>query len=242
MTEIMPKNVRYARWLYEILLSWNIAWLVTMQERQRERPLLYMIVGKPLRHYLERLHEYSHLFEPTTILEQVAWSFLLAFYIFLLLRLLARFSPTRAFLRTLAGAIAIVGFPLFTLCFPYDFLRPDVVRFHLTVGFYWLFLEITFVLICGFLYYFEKWMIPIPLSIHLLLLHFGIWAWVTGSYVSLLSETRDYGFGSLAFCILTFFYFGLPILGLLSSLASGVYVKLTGGGIPLYATNADQQH
>jgi hypothetical protein len=207
-----------------------------MRERQRERPILYSIVEKPLRPYVERLYQYSHIFEPITILEQVVWSFLLALYVFLLLRLLAWFSPTRAFLHTLAGTFAIAGFPLFASCFPYDFLQSDVLRSRFAIGFYWLFLELAFVLVCGFLYYSRKWPIPAPLSILLLLLHFGLWAWVTASYVSLFCETRYYGFGSFAFYISTFFYFGFPVLGFLSSLAWGVYIKSSGDEIPLFST------
>jgi hypothetical protein len=79
--------------------------------------------------------------------------------------------------------------------------------------------EMLLVLLCGGLYHLRKWPIPESVSLILLLLHFGLWAWVSGCWVSPIQEVRVYGIGGLGIWISTAFYFGFPVLGFLSTLS-----------------------
>jgi hypothetical protein len=160
-----------------------------------------------------------------TIVVQVVYSFLLAALIFIFLRLLARLSLTRAFLRTLAGGISLAGFPLFALWCPMCFFYYHEP--HIEAHSFWLFLELAIILICTVLYYLRRWPIPAWVSIFLLSLHFSIWGWVTGCYLNPFSEVHYYSFGGLAFWFDSMFCFGFPVLGFLSSLTWGMYVRLS---------------
>jgi hypothetical protein len=46
----------------------------------------------------------------------------------------------------------------------------------------WAYIEVTAVLVCGILYYFQRWPVPVIVNVFILLLHFSFWSWVTGNY------------------------------------------------------------
>jgi hypothetical protein len=90
-------------------------------------------------------------------------------------------------------------------------------------------LETLAVLLCGGLYHLRKWPVSEGLSLVLLFLHFGLWAWVSGCWVSPMQEVRIYGIGGLGICISRAFYFGFPVLGFLSTLGWALHERSAGG-------------
>ena len=219
MPPVQASMQKCVRWVYEFLFSLNFAWAFEWLDRSRERPGLFpWMEYSP---FLQRLHGYAPIHEPGTVLEQVVWSFVLALLMFPLIRLLAWLAPTRGPLRITTGAFALAGFPLIYLRFSWTFFPGSGTRGP------WFILETLVVLLCGMLYYVRKWAVPVPVSVLLLILHFSLWSRVAGTYVNLRFEIQDYGLGSLAFYISTIFYFGFPVLGLLSSLAWALYVRPT---------------
>jgi hypothetical protein len=218
VTDITHKTKPYVRVTYEALLSLNAAWLMIWYFGQRGSL-------EQLSHYLINLYWHSQITEPQIVLEQVAWSLVLATLIFLAFRIGAQVSQSTVLLHTLGGAFALIGFPLFGLRFPDLFFQSLANQGRFTVQTLWLVLEVLFILNCGLLYYMQRWSIPTALSILFLALHFGLWGWATGNYVGLRIEIQHYGFGSFAFFVSTMFYFGFPVLGFLSSLGWAFYVR-----------------
>jgi hypothetical protein len=218
VTDIAHKTKPYVRVIYEALLSLNVAWLMIWYFGQRGSL-------EPLSHYLINLYRHSQITEPQIVLEQVAWSLVLATLIFLAFRIVAHVSESTVLLLTLAGAIALIGFPLLDLCFPDLFFQSLANQGRFTVQTLWLVLEMLLTLTCGLLYYLQRWPIPTGPSILFLALHFALWGWITGNYVGLRTEIQHYGFGSFAFVVSTMFYFGFPVLGFLSSLGWAAYVR-----------------
>ena len=159
------------------------------------------------------------------------WSFVLATLFFLLLQLLSRFAVVNTALRTIAGAVAIVGFPLASVFVPFGFVSAPsrIEAYHRA-----LFLEVVLVVICAVLYYRRKPMFSMPLIILMLFLHFGVWAWITSSYVNVpafINDLRSSEYyhpwrrtlGSLSLAMA--FNFGFPILGFLASITWASYVR-----------------
>jgi hypothetical protein len=142
-------------------------------------------------------------------------------FIFVLVRLISRFRLTGALMRTVAGALALAGFPIFALTDRFAHLDP--LRIDAYAPF--LAFETLVVLLCATLYYLGKWHLPAGLSVALLFLHFTLWAWVTETWVSPIREIRGYGLASLGIWISTLFHFGFPLLGFLSSLTWARYLK-----------------
>ena len=227
MTEYNPRWEKWVRWFHEILFSLNFSWITTWYERVHgSGPVPWLPNARfssTAYSLLERLSWRLHIQEPPTVLVQDVCSFCVAIVVFLVLRLLARFSLTSVFLRTFAGAFAIAGFPVYVLLFSWEFFYP------LRIEPYWLWLficEAMVALICGILYYMRKWPLPSLFSILLLLLHFGFWGLATRNYVSIPREIHIYGLWNLGIWVSTIFYYGFPVFGFLSSLAWGVYSRM----------------
>jgi hypothetical protein len=201
---MLPSKPHLLR-IQEALFSLNLAWILVWHERTRSK------LQSSLAHYL-----YTHMrfIEPQTVVEQVCWSIIVGVSIFILLWLLSKFWTTEALMRTLGGAVSIAGFPLLVVTFPFAF-------FHLSIEAYApIFVcETLVVLLCGGLYHLRKWPVPEGLSLALLFLHFGLWAWASGCWVNPMWEVRDYGIGGLGIWISTAFYLGFPVLGFLSTLS-----------------------
>jgi hypothetical protein len=201
--------------IQEALFSLNLAWILVWHERWRSKR------QSSLTHYL-----YTHIrfIEPQTVIEQVCWSVIIGVSIFLLLWLFSQFWTTEALMSTLGGGVSIAGFPLFVVTFPLMF-------FHLSIRAYdpiFVF-ETIVALVCGGLYHLRKWPVPEGVGFVLVILHFGLWAWVSGCWVSPLQEVRVYGIGSLGIWISTAFYLGFPVLGFLSTLSWAVYDRSAKG-------------
>lgn len=206
---IAERNRCWFLWMNEILFSLNLAWLVIWHERMSSSSRLYSL---PLVRYL---YLHTHFVEPETVIVQVCWSLLAGGLLFLFLRVLSQLRTTGKILGSIGGIIALAGFPFLAVLFPFAFFSPIRIRDYSL----WLLLETFAAVFCGVLYYLRKWPLPTSLTVALLFLHFILWAWVTGTWVSPLREIHVYGPGGLGIWISTFFYFGFPALGLLSSLA-----------------------
>jgi hypothetical protein len=126
-----------------------------------------------------------------TVLEQIIWSLVLASLFLLTLRMLSRFTFTNAALHAFAGAVAILAFPLAATLVPFGFgfifSSSRIEAYHFA-----LFLEVMFVLICGILYYLRKPPLSTALMIPILFSHFGVWAWLTSSYVDVPAFVRTF--------------------------------------------------
>jgi hypothetical protein len=89
--------------------------------------------------------------------------------IFLLLRILSRFSFTRVLLGNFAGIVAVAGFPLACV-----FVCPDLYAYH---GVSLTLVEVAAALVCAYLYAHRNWP-SMPLWGTLpLFFHFSFWSW-----------------------------------------------------------------
>lgn len=190
----------------EALFSLNLAWILVWHQRTRWKR------ESSLAHYL-----YTHIrfIEPQTVVEQVCWSVILGGSIFLLLWLSSQFRATQVLMRTLGGAISIVGFPVLVVTFPLLFFYPSRIEAYTPIFIF----ETLVALLSGVLYCLRKWPVPELLVVGLLLLHFGLWAWLSGCWVSPIQEVHIYGIRGLGIWISTAFYLGFPVLGFLSTLS-----------------------
>jgi len=220
----------WVRWVYEFLFALSLGWLTIWYERMRSPASLSWLYSSPLVQYP---YWHTRHVEPETVLVQDVWSLVLSLVIFLILRLLARFSVTGTLLRTVGGAFVIIGFAFFALRFPVYFFDPSRISF----GGFWFPLEAMVALIVGILYYLRKWPLPAWIGLLLLFLHFGLWAWVTGCWVSPPQEIRAYGLGSLGIWISAAFYWGFPVIGFFSSLIWGLYVRLPTSNVATIPTH-----
>lgn len=203
---------RVVQLTHELLFSVNLAWVLVWGPRINGHKFF---IHRPLVRTLE----------PPTIIDQVEWSFLLAALILIGLLLVDRFSFVRVLLQTLGGVVALAGFPVLALHSPREFFQNLAYqdRFDFATG--WAWCEIGVVLICGLLFYLRKWALPCVVNIILLLLHFGFWSWLTGTYRNLVAEARAYGSVGLGFWISALFFWGFPIFGFFASLAWGAYLN-----------------
>jgi hypothetical protein len=201
---MLPSKLHLLR-IQEALFSLNLAWILVWHERTRTK------LHSSLANYL-----YTHIrfIEPPTVIEQVCWSIIVGVSILLLLWLFSQFRITQVLMRTIGGAVSIAGFPLFAVTFPFLFFHPSVVEEYAPLFVF----ETLLALLCGTLYYLRRWPLPKAFSLGLVLLHFILWAWLSGCWVNPMWEIRDYGIGGLGIWISTAFYLGFPLLGFLSTL------------------------
>jgi hypothetical protein len=206
----MPPSKPHLLHIQEALFSLNLAWILVWPERTRSK------LQSSLAHYF-----YTHIrfIEPQTVIEQVCWSVIVGVSIFLVLWLFSKFWTTETFMRTVGGAMSFTGFPLLVMTVPLLFFPPLTIEKYAPI----LVFETLLALLCGGLYHLRKWPVPEALSLVLLFLHFTLWAWVSGCWVSPMQEVRVYGIGSLGIWVSTAFYFGFPFLGFLSTLSWALY-------------------
>ena len=163
MTKDSGRRTGWLRWIHMLLFSlysallvlsanavaWGFSWAIKLR-------IFYVS------------HRYPHAVLPMDDNYGVALAafllvWVLAAAIFLSVLLLGRFHVDGVILREFAGFVAIVGLPL--------------VLWYSKVGFM-LVLEVEVVILaaCAFLYVYRKWPVSTPLSLFLLILHFGLWA------------------------------------------------------------------
>lgn len=237
MTRVTDSPRGPLRWVYEFLFSLNLVWAVVWVERAKSKLPEGPFVAPFVPALIRRVYRHVGALQGETVWDQIIWSIVLAAFIFLILRLAARFWIAGAFLRSLAGISALAAFPLAALQYPIGFLQAPAFGNPFAIRTPWLAGEVIFILICGSLYYLGKWPIANGLSILLLILHFGLWSWLTGTYVNLFVWARAYGRVSLGFWASAAFYWGCPVIGFLASLTWGLYVKMSAkvdstGGLP----------
>ena len=88
---------------------------------------------------------------------------ILAFAVFSCLRLIRRFSLAQVLLRAIAGAMAIVGFPL-------------VCVYRQGLPFFLFDVEFLLAAVCFLLWANRNWRVPASLSVSLLALHYAFWS------------------------------------------------------------------
>lgn len=220
---------RWLRWAHEYMFALNLVWIIVWIERVTSKNL----GGHFIQHYVFVLGRGAAGFayiSDFTIIEQLIWSFTLATFVFLVLRLLSGFAATDLAMRTAAGVAAIAVYPIATL---YTGLLTgnDCCAASYKIRYA---LEVMIVLTCGILFYLKNRRISVPLMIVALALHFSIWAWITSSYFNILEffnaqRTAFYHpswsrvLASLGVNIV--FTFGFPVFGFLASLTWVRYVR-----------------
>ena len=162
MSERADRKPEYLRWLLELFLSIYFAVLaVTLHEGTgfRWSAKLHIYYASHYRPDLRILTDDGYRLYVVAFL--LVWA--LAAAIFLCLRISARFSFTRVALRTLAGLIAIAGYPVASLYYGTGRM---------------LFLDVELILAGSLivLWAYRKWLVSKPLSVFLLVLHFALWA------------------------------------------------------------------
>jgi len=232
--ELTSRPTRWVRWAYEYTLSLNLAWIAVWVERGTNK----FIGGRILADYIAALvggaYQLASPIGGHTVLEQLVWSFALAAIGFLFLRLLSRFPVTQLLLSSIGGVVSIASLPI-AACLSLFGIGPSTYHFEAYRA--ELYLEVVVVLICALLFYFRKRFLTIPLMIVVLVLHFAIWAWVTGCYVNIPSSfeaLRSSAYyhpwkrtlGTLSLAVI--FNFGFPVIGFLASLTWALYIKLSG--------------
>jgi hypothetical protein len=140
--------------------------------------------------------------------------------IFVLLRILARFSFTHVFLRTFAGIVAVVGFPLTCV-----YACPGLYAYR---GLSLTLVEVVAALVCAFLYVSGSWPSKAPWGILLLVLHFAFWSWCAWilRYFPLGGVPLLWPGYSSTWHTLEAPQLIYPWLGFLASLGWGLYVRL----------------
>lgn len=239
MAEIAERRKRVAKlvgWATRALLALDLSWMMIWRERTFSPPWFSRFCW-PYAHWPVRLlFWWFWMPEPPTVLGQVALSFLLSIPIFLFLLLLMRVSLTRVFLGFFTAIFAIAGYPFFALRFPDYFMYPQRITGYGPL----LLLETMAVLSGAILFYLRKLLLPSTAGVLLLLLHFGLWAWLTGNYVFPSSLIAAYPTWwrlprlevEVGICVDLLFYFGFPVIGLLSALSSGLDLKLSSDRTP----------
>ena len=221
-----PWAATLARGSNIFLFSLNLAWIATWYLLEdtvlgRELPLW----GDEVRVFNWRIW----MPEPGEGLRLVVYWFALCVPLSLVLLWLARVSLAGAYLRAIAGAFALTGFPFLALKFNNQFLQPRYLG-HTT----WLILEVMAVLALGVLYYLRRSRPSVIAIIILLLAHFGFWARVTGKYAPPMALVRAFPawchMPALEMiprvCIMMIYHNAFPVIGFLSAFSSAVDLKL----------------
>lgn len=218
---MMQRSTVWPRHIQEFFFFLNLAWLAIWSQATSSKSIFFWRHDLPFVHYL---YLHSGVFEPEWVVDQIVWSLCLAVLLFGLMQFLRRPWRVSPVLQIPAGVIAVAGFPLLALYKPILFFRnPRLTNAGLT----WpLFFEIAAAVACACFYYLRKWPLPSAASVLLLVMHFGLWTWLTGTDVSLIFNARQYGSTGIAFWASSLFYWGCPVFGFLASLAWGLYVRL----------------
>ena len=228
--EPAPGASKVARRANIILFSLNLAWMT-----------IWYLVGHTslgLSDVNTVFHWHFGMPEPGWVARQVVYSFVLCMPFSLVFFLLARVSRAGRHLGAIGGAFAITAFPfhaLYTGEFVFNPKYLDVQLALRVMVFVILVLEPVALLVCAVLYYVRRWAVPIALNAVVLLLHFSLWAWVSGNYAGPLALIRIFAPWprapalqiGLRVCIMMIFHNGFPAIGFLSALSSGLDIKLS---------------
>jgi hypothetical protein len=225
----MTDSFKQVSRIHDFFFSWNLAWLTVWFELWRSsNPFIFQLGGLQMRHRYWLRISGIHT-EPSGIFEQFFWSIVLGttiLIVFVLLKWI--WTPGRVF-RGAAGIIAIAGFPLIVLYFlPFSLISSIHILYEgrfADAFFVLAAIEIGVAIFCAVLYLSQKWPLTTIPTISLLVVHFGLWAWVSGMWIDPMVEIHFYRENIVAGVISTTCHFGPPVLGLLASLSWGKYVR-----------------
>jgi hypothetical protein len=160
MSETIGRNPDYVRWSHELLFSIYCSFLFVWAEESRPFawPTAYLYFWHPHAVALGRIDFllfYSEVF------------LILASVLFLSLRLIRRFAFSRILLRTIAGAVAVAGFPL-------------VCQYRQNQRLFLLDIELILAAVSFLLWVYRKWPVPAPLNVVLLIVHYSLWSFLSG--------------------------------------------------------------
>jgi len=213
----MPRSINYVRWLHELLFSIYFALLVVTEETWKVGSAFLGRLGYPLIHHLYHFLAYLHhstRYSPGLLFHTMALWWLLAVIVFVCLHLLGQIAFIRVFLRSVAGFIGVAGFPLFWLHLGNLTRLSDAAA-------RWLLVETIVIAICVVLYLCRKWPTNPTFSVLIVVLHFGLWGWITWDAISI-------GFWSIYL-----------LLGICTSLVWGLYIRQPSDGhLPIKAAAA----
>jgi len=239
--EVAPWGARLVHWTNIYLFSLNLAWMTTTYNAASWDMTHHQPLSDRRLLSLWFLYQRIEIPAPPIAFFMLAWAFALSLPVFLILFLMARTSLARNCLRAFAGAFAIVGYPFFAL-FSTDWVFGSLRIPRSELG---LFLEAVAVLAFGVLYYLRRWPFSTRASVLLLLVHFGLWAWVTrccgNPYTELQYSDFFWREGGrvvtgikiwLAISLSSMFLYSFPGIGFLSALSSGLDIRLSSGRPP----------
>jgi len=216
----------------EGLFSLNLAWVLVWIERAVDRRFgRYSVHFNGFSRFIDHLFQRVLIAPSLTVLDQIAWSFLLALILFLSVRLVSRFSTMPIYIGVLIAVVAISASPIASLLLPRVYSIPSAAlvnqyyqvfyRAELYRG--WLFLELIVAVIFTVLYCLRRMFVHPSVLILFLLLHFGLWSWITGMNVA--RSILVGNFLSLSFWLEGFFFWGGTVLGFLAALSSWLYLE-----------------
>jgi hypothetical protein len=135
------------------------------------------------------------------------------------------------YIGVLIAVVAISASPIASLLLPRVYSIPSAAlvnqyyqvfyRAELYRG--WLFLELIVAVIFTVLYCLRRMFVHPSVLILFLLLHFGLWSWITGMNVA--RSILVGNFLSLSFWLEGFFFWGGTVLGFLAALSSWLYLE-----------------
>jgi hypothetical protein len=206
----MPQPTTCFRWLYELSFSIYLALLVVTEEATKVGSSFLGKLGYPLLEWvyplLARLLHRAR-FEPGLGLHTVVLWWLLTVIFVLCLRVLGRIAVIRTVLRQAAGFVIVAGFPLV-------WLHPGNQTGLLLATREWLLIEVVFVVACVCLFLYRRWPKGAALGVLVLLLHSGLWGWVSWGAITV---------GSWSVYL---------VLGSCTGLVWGFYVRMSAGCRP----------
>jgi hypothetical protein len=195
---------RKVRLVYEFFLAAAISWTLVWLDRPRQQPIL---PGVDRHLFLRHLYERLALVEPSTVVFQVFWTVLIATCLFVLFRLISFTRLGVVAIANLGGIFAVIAFPILFWNYPKLGITPERISANSRV----LFAEMIVAGI-GLAVFYLKRPREIRTILVLCVVHFAIWTWATGFYVSLASQLAVYEIWQARFWVSTLFYLGFPTL------------------------------
>jgi hypothetical protein len=196
------KRSQFARYLVEVLFSWNLALIVQWQTDRIPFSILDFGQFQVQFWINSHLHLHPHSYvggDSAFLLYALAW----ALFIFLVLRLFSATSVGNGFIRWAAGVICLLALPVSWLYEGTAPTLPDPPHFLLA-------LELLLAIGSAILFLISRWPFRTWSTISILTVHFVLWGWLYlgGPYfwMSWLSTS-------------------VPVAGLAASLAWGFYVS-----------------
>lgn len=159
----MHKRPAYLAWLYDLSFSfYSTVLIVTTHEDSglRWSVKLQILYASHYHHGVRILTDEGYQLRIIAFL--LIWTSVAV--ALLCVRSLTSLSAARVALNTLAGLIAVAGYPVASL-----YARNGRILF--------LEVELGIAILCMFLWAHGRWSVSGPLNIFLLILHFSLWAW-----------------------------------------------------------------